>query len=69
MIQQSESVLIVAEPKQFFDIVLLNWTALRELEQTYLALASVINLTVGWGKTAKFYEDMRMLFKSIDDVH
>mgnify|MGYP001094399218 CR=1 FL=1 len=69
MIGQSGSVLVVAEPKQFFDIVLLNWMALRELEQTYLALASVINLTVGWGKTAKVYEDMRMLFKSIDDMY
>lgn len=69
MIGQSGSVLVVAEPKQFFDIVLLNWMALRELEQTYLALASVINLMVGWGKTAKVYEDMRMLFKSIDDMY
>ena len=69
MIQQLDSAMDEIEPKQFFDIVLLNWEDLKELEQMYVALASVVNLTVGWLNTTKAYEDLRMLFKSIDDVY
>ena len=69
MIQQLDSAMAEIEPKQFFDTVLLNWEDLKELEQMYVALASVVNLTVGWLNTTKAYEDLRMLFKSIDDVY
>lgn len=69
MIQQLDSAMDEIEPKQFFDIVLLNWEDLKELEQMYVALASVVNLTVGWLNATKAYEDLRMLFKSIDDVY
>lgn len=43
--------------------------AIEAIEQMYVALASVVNLTVGWLNTTKAYEDLRMLFKSIDDVY